>query len=160
MPKMSFADERAINHHSKNILLLQVKLSLAVGINQYFPGWLSPWVTELSPSIWLKSQIDRISRIICHDDALLLEEGHDLAINQQHSCASRLTDTEVMDACLMRGLPVTNNSVEERRECLTNHLKMIASVKQRIQGPITEGFRLFTLHLAPLRYHLKMTTKS
>jgi hypothetical protein len=104
--------------------------------------------------MWLRRQIDRISRIVCHDDALLLEEGH--ALNH---CES-LTYIEIMDACLMRGLPVTNNTVEERRECLTNHLKMVASVKRRIKGPITEGFRLFTLHLAPLRYHIKMTKNS
>jgi hypothetical protein len=122
--------------------------------NQYLPGWLSPWVAEWSPSIWLKSQIDRISKIVCHDDALLLEERHDM-----NNCQS-LTDNEVMDACLMRGLPVTNHSAEERRECLTNHLKIVVSVKRRIDGPITEGFRLFTLHLAPLRYHLKMTKDS
>jgi hypothetical protein len=48
----------------------------------------------------------------------------------------------------MRGLPVTV-SHERMRQCLTNHLQMISSVRRcLLPGPTTEGFGLFTLHLA------------
>jgi hypothetical protein len=78
-----------------------------------------------------------------------LEEDH--ALNGCHS----LTDIEVMEACLLRGLPITNDPIEDQREYLTNHLKMVEHVKKQVGDEITEGFKLFTLHLAPLRYHLK-----
>ena len=147
-------------------------MSLATGIYQSLPKWLSPWITEWTPSWCLAYQIDRVGRMVVQDDILLLEEEHDVT-----GC-STLTDTEVLDACLIRGLPVMSHSAEERRKCLTNHLKLIRSVKQRLlvrqqqqqQQQLgkggnnngrnlskTEGFRLFTLHLNPLRYHLKVT---
>jgi len=135
-----------------------VTLSLAVGVNQSLPGWLSQLVTTFQPSSWLRDQIDRIARYICHDDAMLLEEGHHL-----NGCSS-LTDLEVMDACLKRGLPVVNNDnsssspfLNDCRKCLTNHLQMIAAVREgeREDSLSGDGFRLFTLHLAPLRHHLK-----
>ena len=144
-------------------LFLQVKLSLATGIYQSLPKWLSPWITEWTPAWCLAYQIDSIGRSIVQDDSLLLEERHDITRCQT------LTDIEVLDACLIRGLPIMNHSTNERRQCLTNHLKLIASVKQRLlirqqqqqqhDRNIfqTDGFRLFTLHLNPLRYHLKKT---
>jgi hypothetical protein len=113
---------------------------------------MSKRLVTMAPTIFLYRQVERISEIVCHDDALLLEEGHDLA-----RCET-LTDQEVADACLMRGLPVTlQDSSAARRECLTNHLNMIANVKRHMHGPFdqTDGFRLLTLHLNPLRYHLK-----
>lgn len=171
-----------------------VKLALAVGINQNFPGWLSPVVTELSPNIWLQHSVKQTAHIVSEDDRLLILESHD-----ENGCAS-LTDIEVMDAwyvtmcavalaipfvslslqkycltrtshalalplystivfiffcSLMRGLPV-NVSHANMRECLTNHLQMIASVKRRFPpGPTTEGFGLFTLHLTVIRDFLK-----
>jgi hypothetical protein len=128
-----------------------VQLALCIGVCQHLPLWWSQWMVELTPSFLLHRQVDRIGKIVTHDDALLLEEGHDL-----NGCTS-LTDQEVTDACLLRALPVQNDhSPSMRRECLTNHLKMVANVKRHMHGPITDGFRLFTLHLAPLRYHLKM----
>lgn len=127
-----------------------VKLSLSVGICQQVPGWLSKLLVHVSPSMWLRRQVNRISEVVCHDDALLLEEGHHC-----NHCAS-LTDEEVTDACLLRGLPVEmDDPIEVRRECLTNHLKMIAQVKWSMDGPMDRSFQLFTMHLAPLRYHLK-----
>lgn len=128
-----------------------VTLCLCIGVCQHLPGWMSRWMVELTPSFLLARQVERISGIVCHDDALLLEEGHDL-----NGCES-LTDQEVTDACLVRALPVSrDHSAEVRRECLTNHLRIIAKVKRNMAGPVTDGFRLFTMHLAPLRYHLKM----
>ena len=65
-----------------------------------------------------------------------------------------------MEACLLRGLPITSDPVEDQREYLTNHLKMVENVKKQVGDDITEGFKLFTLHLAPLRHHLKMTERA
>jgi hypothetical protein len=131
-----------------------VKFSLAVGINQILPDRASSLAARLSPSWWLQSEIKRIAYIVCHDDELLLEEDH--VLNGCHS----LTDIEVMEAFLLRVLPITSVPVEDQREYLTNHLKMVDHIKKQLGDEITEGFKLFTLHLAPLRHHLKMTERA
>ena len=81
---------------------------------------------------------------------MLIEEGHHL------SQCSNLTDLEVTEACLMRGLPVTRlTGAESRRMSLTNHLKMIESVRQDPATNVdSDAFRLFTLHLAPIQNYL------
>jgi hypothetical protein len=121
-----------------------------MGVNQYLPGWISPWVAEFQPKAWLQSQVDRIARVICKDDAMLIEEGHHL-----NECTA-LSDMELLDACAMRGLPVGPTS--ERRRCLTNHLTMVAAVREDPLAKLdSDGFRLFTVHLTPLRHSLKKT---
>lgn len=133
-----------------------VDLCLSIGVFQQWPLWMSKRIVSVAPTLFLWRQVERISNILCHDDALLLEEGHDL-----NMCES-LTDQEVADACLMRSLPVSlQHTPEQRREMLTNHLQMIANVKRHMSGPFdeTDGFRLLTLHLNPLRYYLKENTK-
>ncbi|KAG7347786.1 LETM1-like protein [Nitzschia inconspicua] len=133
-----------------------VKLCLSIGVCQQWPEWMSRRIVSFAPTLFLWRQVERISAIVCHDDALLLEEGHDL-----NMCES-LTDQEVADACLMRALPVSlQHTSQQRREMLTNHLQMIANVKRHMHGPFdeTDGFRLLTLHLSPLRYYLKEQTK-
>jgi hypothetical protein len=129
-----------------------VQLALSVGIGQQFPLWFGRILVQyLTPSIILRSQVNRLSEIVCHDDALLLEEGHHC-----NHCEF-LTDEEVTDACLIRGLPVDmDDSANIRRQCLTDHLNMIAEVKLSMNGPMDSGFRLFTIHLAPLRHHMMM----
>lgn len=128
-----------------------VTLALAAGINQNWPDLISVPITRSSPSAWNRSQILRKASDIADDDDLLLDEGHVL-----NGCAS-LTDLEVLDACLNRGLPV-NVSYEEMRRCLTNHLRMIGEITSQFPDEAeTEGFKLFTLHLGPLRQHLKTT---
>lgn len=127
-------------------------LCLSIGVLQQWPVWMSTRLIRLAPTIFLYRQVERISGIVCHDDALLLEEGHDL-----NNCET-LTDQEVADACLLRGLPVSlRDSARQRRDFLTNHLRMIANVKRHMHGPFdeTDGFRLLTLHLNPLRYYVK-----
>jgi hypothetical protein len=152
-----------LSHSFALFSFLQVKFSLAIGINQFLPDWASSWVARVSPSWWLRREINRIAYIVCHDDELLLQENH--ALDGCHS----LTDMEVMEACLLRGLPITSNTSgqnhppveDDQRESLTNHLKMVEHVKKQMGNhDITEGFKLFTLHLAPLRYHLKMTERA
>jgi hypothetical protein len=122
-----------------------------MGVNQYLPGSISPWVADFQPTAWLQSQVDRIARVICKDDAMLIEEGHHL-----NEC-STLTDTELLDACSMRGLPI---HTADRRRHLTNHLTMVAAVREDpLAKTDTDGFRLFTVHLTPLRHSLKRHTK-
>lgn len=126
-----------------------VQLALAVGVNQSLPKGMAVRLTGWMPSVWLRYQIHRVATAVVEDDTLLLLEDHD-----ENGCAD-LTEIEVMDACLMRGLPV-GISTDKMRVCLTNHLKMIASVKERLpSGSMTEGFGLFTMHLAVLRYYFK-----
>lgn len=127
-----------------------VPLALAIGINQNLPAWLSESLTMyLLPNRWLRMRIRRQAIAVAEDDWLLLLEGHD-----QNECQS-LRPFEVQDACLMRGLPV-NVSEEDMRECLTNHLKMIASVRGRLRKPpTTVDFGLFTLHLSIIRDYFK-----
>jgi hypothetical protein len=125
-------------------------LCLSFGVYQQFPEFISQWMIYFTPSWLLYRQVERLTEIVCHDDALLLEERHD-----GNNC-ELLTDQEVTDACLIRGLPVSmKDPVSVRRECLTNHLKMIARVKENMCEPMNDGFKLFTMHLAPLRYHLR-----
>ena len=75
-----------------------------------------------------------------------------------YGCES-MTDQEVLDASLLRGLPVTL-SREEMRLCLTNHLGMIRALKERVpseneQRKPSEGLKLLTMHLSSIRYYLK-----
>jgi hypothetical protein len=69
-----------------------VKLALAIGVNQNLPSWLSPVVTEWSPTWWLQYRIRQTAQVVTEDDRLLLFERHD-----ENGCSS-LTDIEVMDA--------------------------------------------------------------
>lgn len=100
----------------------------------------------------LKREIIRIMSFVCHDDKLLLDEGHHL-----NQCIA-LTDMEVLEACSFRGLPV-DISLEERRQCLTNHLRMVGMLRDNLPSSSegSQGLRLLTMHLTPLRYHLKQT---
>lgn len=108
-------------------------------------------MTEFQPSWWLRGQLERTCKFICEDDAMLIEESH-----HANGCSS-LTDLEVTEACLMRGLPITRRaSSESRRLSLTNHLKMIDTVRRDPETKVdSDGFRLFTLHLAPIQLYLK-----
>jgi len=111
-----------------------IHLSLSIGIHQHLPHWMSTTLNQSSPSWYLRQHIARVGQMVTQDDAILLQEGYD-----------NLTDIEVMDACLMRGLPIDASM----RESLRDHLETIAAVRQ--EAELDEAFRLFTLHLAPLR---------
>lgn len=127
-----------------------IALALANGLYQHLPDSLSTLAARLCP--WLRREIHRIGTNIAEDDAMLLEEAYDL-----YGCES-MTDQEVLDACLLRGLPVTL-SREEMRLCLTNHLGMIRTLKERVSSENdrqpSEGLKLLTMHLPSIRYYLK-----
>jgi hypothetical protein len=123
-------------------------LALANGLYQSFPDPLSRLFAFCCP--WLRSEVSRIANLVGTDDKLLLEEAYD-----SNGCES-LTDQEVVDACLMRGLPVTV-SYAEMRQCLTNHLTMIRALRESLPTPhaTPESLKLLTLHLSALRYYLR-----
>jgi hypothetical protein len=126
-----------------------ISLALANGLYQHLPDPLSSLGTRLCP--WLKHEIRRIGTDIALDDALLLEEAYD-----SNGCES-MTDEEVLDASLMRSLPVTV-PLEEMRVCLTNHLSMIRTLKGRVpseQHKPSQGLKLLTMHLSSIRYYLR-----
>jgi len=131
-----------------------ISLALANGLYQHLPGSLSTLAARMCP--WLRQEIHRIGTNIAIDDKLLLEEAYDL-----YGCES-LTDQEVMDACLMRGLPVTV-SYDEMRVCLTNHLGMIRTLKERVlseESKPSEAMKLLTMHLSSVRYYLQKESDS
>jgi hypothetical protein len=125
-----------------------ISLALANGLYQSFPDPLSRLFAACCP--WLRGEVRRIANLVATDDKLLLEEAYD-----SNGCES-MTDQEVLDACLMRGLPVTV-SYAEMRLCLTNHLTMIKALRESLPKPHTtpEGLKLLTLHLSALRYYLR-----
>ena len=127
-----------------------VTLALASGLYQTFPDSLSGPVTRVTPSVLIRHIVRRRAQEVATDDALLLEEAYD-----ENGCEA-LTEEELLEACFVRGLPVTVPPVEMRR-CLTNHLKMIRALKQRLpNGTPTEAFELFTLHLPAIRHYLRL----
>lgn len=127
-----------------------ISLASANGLYQHLPPTLSTVAVHLCP--WLRQEIRRIGTNIAADDTLLLEEAYD-----SNGCQS-MTDQEVIDACLMRGLPVTV-SYEEMRVCLTHHLQMIRALKERVPSEDgrkpSAGLKLLTMHLSSIRYYLK-----
>ena len=126
-----------------------ISLALANGLYQHLPNLLSSLGARLCP--WLKHEVRRIGTDIAVDDTLLLEEAYD-----SNGCES-MTDEEVLDACLMRGLPVTV-PLEEMRVCLTNHLSMIRTLKERVPSEKhkpSQGLKLLTMHLSSIRYYLR-----
>ena len=126
-----------------------ISLALANGLYQSYPDFLSRLFAVCCP--WLCGEVRRISSLIATDDYLLLEEAY-----ESNGCES-MTDQETLDACLMRGLPVTV-SYAEMRLCLTNHLTMIKALRESLPNHHTtppEGLKLLTLHLSALRYYLR-----
>lgn len=85
----------------------------------------------LFPSEILKSIVRKVGSNIVHDDASLLRELGDMVHHHDSSALSRLTDDEIFEACLLRGLPIDldNISTFQMRKCLFNHLLQMRSVK-------------------------------
>jgi hypothetical protein len=165
------------------------RLAMAAGaVYPSLPAWMSRLLCDtVVPTSWLCHRTRHRARMVVEDDDNLLlwisqqKEDNNNNNNNLEPCWS-LTDLEVRDACLLRGLPVeltatatattntntkiTNSSfsrrrfidVHDMRKCLVNHLNMIASVKQRlpVQEHDTEGFGLFMLHLPIIRHFLIM----
>jgi hypothetical protein len=136
-----------------------VHLALAVGVHQRLPTKLAVFATQyLTVSAWLRYRIRRRARALVEDDALLLLEGHADDADSPPPSNTTLTDDELKDACLLRGLPVTG-STSSLRLCLQHHLTTVARARaswrmihgQHDDDDVDEGLGLLTLHLPILR---------
>lgn len=152
-----------------------VQLSLAIGIHQRLPSYWAIMLTQFTLSYVLKLRITHIAQAVARDDAMLLLEranlSHDLS-----DWMAQLTDEEVRDASLLRGLPV-NGSLADMRLCLNNHLDMVQPMHQRIlQGleqkehqdgeshahdtpELQQRLGLLTLHIPLLRSYFQKNAK-
>jgi len=111
------------------------------------PFDLSSFLLNFIPKSWTARQVDRIANAIAKDDRLLMLEGH-----HANGCES-LTAEEVIDACLLRGLPSKMTlSMQDMRRCLTNHLAMTSQIPETFD-PAQQGS--FLMHLPALRESLR-----
>jgi len=120
-----------------------VNLALATDAAR-FPYPVAMVVVRLMPMWVLKRWIRLTATIIALDDALIIEEialqrerngeGYKYCDEDLKNWSSYLTNKEVVDACLLRGLPCDSSKVtySEMRDCLANHLSMISNVHRSI----------------------------
>jgi len=133
-----------------------ITLALASGYLQRFPSIITKWLVPAIPFTWLCYDMEQHAYHITKDDDLLIDEGYD--IKYCHD----MTDDEVLEACLIRGMPITTVAV--MREQLTIYLTMMRRLREELPSVVTgsksEPFRLFTLHVTALRCHLKIVKSS
>lgn len=111
------------------------------------PFDVSSFLLNFIPKSWTARQVDRIAKAIVKDDRLLMLEGH-----HANGCES-LTAEEVIDACLLRGLPSKMAlDLKEMRRCLTNHLSMTSQIPETAD---VAQQRSFLMHLPALRESLR-----
>jgi len=110
------------------------------------PFDVSSFLLNFIPKSWTARQVERIANAIVKDDRLLLLEGH-----HANGCES-LTAEEVIDACLLRGLPSKMAlNTQDMRRCLSNHLSMTSQIPPTAD-PAQQ--RSFLMHLPALRESL------
>ena len=96
-------------------------------------------------------EIKKLGFDLWRDDRLCLEENYHL-----DKCRG-MTDDEVREACLLRGLPVLF-SYDEMRDCLTNHLLMMDGLlKKRGHNVPKQHLQIFALHVPAIRKFFKKT---
>ena len=111
------------------------------------PFDVSSFLLNFIPKSWTTRQVERIANANIKDDRLLMLEGH-----HANGCES-LTAEEVIDACLLRGLPSkTTLNMQEMRRCLTNHLSMTSQIPESADAAQQ---RSFLMHLPALRESLR-----
>lgn len=174
----------SVNLFPRNYL---VHFALAVGVYQTLPPKLSDWLATWTPSWWLRRKVRQLAVTVAHVDHALVvvvspegTKAGELTTRNENDVVAILTDVELMDACLMRGLPVVDVTTDEMHVCLRNHVRMIsnlelqivhASMPQPPKGRETmtvpptrnnqprsidaEAFGLFTLHLPIIRDYFK-----
>jgi LETM1-like protein len=102
-----------------------VEFALAVGV---YPTLASPWNSRLarcSPTWWLQRQVLHLAKTLAEDDRALLRLLHEEEGCGIQDALGSLTDVEIMDACLLRGLPLANVTSTDMRQCLVNHLRIL-----------------------------------
>jgi hypothetical protein len=119
-------------------------LALVTGYAQRFPPPLPGFFVDCTPKLWLSHEVKVRGRHIWRDDKLCIEEAYHAG-----GCEG-MTDIEVRDACLLRGLPV-RVSYAEMRVCMTNHLIMIERLRESRPDEPRQHLQLLSLHLPALR---------
>lgn len=156
-PPVSTPEPQRLRHHNVSSFTLQhlpriylIDLALSVGILQSLPDWASTGVIKCLPNTVLVILIRRKMDVIMVDDVLLLRDGY-----HQTGCTT-LTDVELVDACLTRGLPVSS-SRQALQQCLTNYLLLIEGMYHRLSQHVlqSEAFGLAVLHVPILRQVMK-----
>ena len=99
-------------------------LALSMGYCQRFPLPMARALTELSPTPLLRFDLEQTGSDLVRDDTMLLQESY-----HRYDCDG-LTDDEVLEACLIRGMPVSNDYMAMRRH-MTNHLKVMEELRER-----------------------------
>ena len=126
-----------------------VSLALANGYAQRFPLPIPNILAACTPNVWMVKEIKELGFRIWRDDKLCLEEKYHL------DCCNGMTDDEIREACLLRGLPV-HVTYDEMRDCVTNHLLMVERLWQRRGGDVPkQHLQIFVLHLPAVRKHFK-----
>jgi hypothetical protein len=115
------------------------------------------------PNAYLRKRLLSIAQDIVQDDILLIQEG------QHFNKCDSLTDEEVLDACLLRGLPI--NTLTQMRTQLTHHLIMVQPLLQKLVQETSDtdsttrtcqqfeeyknAIQILILFLPAIRYDLK-----
>jgi len=106
------------------------------------------------PNAFVRRRLMAKAENVCRDDTLLIEEGHHL--HGGLGCGL-LTKEEVLEACVLRGLPVSRDlSTNEMRIFLTDHLLMMEQILKRKNKNVfaNDDARVFVLHLPAIRLSL------
>ncbi len=119
---------------------------------------MSPTIAWALPSVWIRYRLNQIAKDIILDDADLIRDKL-----HEDGCQS-LTDDEILNACSLRGLPCKLDVTQEvMRECLTNHLRMVEPLFQKVGKANLIGNSkgtTFFVHLPAIRFQLKRSQAS
>jgi LETM1-like protein len=148
-----------------------IALALSSGLYSTLPAPLPHWSAANGTPTWvLRRFLRQLAHTIAHDDTVLLHEEHIMANSSGARDVNMFVDTmttvELMDACLLRGLPIVHVSKGEMRTALSQHLQIIAEVRKiHVPSPVVsenvlhqERIGLFAVHLPILRQNLAETT--
>mmetsp|Transcript_21370 Transcript_21370/g.49308 ORF Transcript_21370/g.49308 Transcript_21370/m.49308 type:complete len:205 (+) Transcript_21370:1-615(+) len=134
-------------------------LALATGYAQRFPHLMARFLVYISPRRFLESETQTLALQILRDDESLLEHHY-----HTYHCEG-LTNAEVMEACLLRGMPVSVDC-NTMRKSMTNHLKLVERVLEKFPVATTatteeekQRMALFIMHLPALRQYFKNSRK-
>jgi len=102
--------------------LITLALSQGTPFTNLHPSVAIPFYTYCIPTLYIRSKIQSIRDDIFVDDILLIrdKESDKLALSQ-------LTDEDVLEACVLRGLPCSRRtSITEMRIALRYHLNLVS----------------------------------
>jgi len=150
--QLFFSEDKPINWDSLQRSYL-IQMAVANGVMR--PSYPSAMkhLYNACPAWCLKRLLRQYAKNIVQDDYLLLQDGyHNSSNNNNNKDGEVMTTLELVEACLRRGIPVTDNT-ESMRESLTNHLLTIQKIREfvRDEKSLQEALELYTLHLPMVR---------